>query len=102
MSVGDREFKDDRRNGELRTMPGVKNLIRYQQSIAADSRIAFWNMYEAMGGEGSILDMIDRKMANLDYTHIKFKGGKHLSGILFETLMYGKEQYEKRKVYEAE
>lgn len=41
VSVGDREFKDDRRNGELRTMPGVKNLIRYQQSIAADSRIAF-------------------------------------------------------------
>ena len=102
VSVGDREFKDDRRNGELRTMPGVKNLIRYQQSIAADSRIAFWNMYEAMGGEGSILDMIDRKMANLDYTHINFKGGKHLSGILFETLMYGKEQYEKRKAYEAE
>lgn len=83
-------------------MPGVKNLIRYQQSIAADSRIAFWNMYEAMGGEGSILDMIDRKMANLDYTHINFKGGKHLSGILFEMLMYGKEQYEKRKAYEAE
>ena len=102
VSVGDREFKDDRRNGELRTMPGVKNLIRYQQSVAADSRIAFWNMYEAMGGEGSILDMIDRKMANLDYTHINFKGGKHLSGILFETLMYGKEQYEKRKAYEAE
>ena len=100
--VGDRAFKDDRRNGELRTMPGVKNLIRYQQSIAADSRLAFWNMYEAMGGEGSILDMIDRKMANLDYTHINFKGGKHLSGILFETLMYGKEQYEKRKAYEAE
>ena len=25
VSVGDREFKDDRRNGELRTMPGVKN-----------------------------------------------------------------------------
>ena len=55
-----------------------------------------------MGGEGIILDMIDRKMANLDYTHINFKGGKHLSGILFETLMYGKEQYEKRKAYEAE
>ena len=33
---------------------------------------------------------------------INFKGGKHLSGILFETLMYGKEQYEKRKAYEAE
>ena len=82
VSVGDREYKNE--NGELRTMPGVRNLIRYQQSIAADSHIAFWNM------------------ANLDYTHINFKGGKHLAGILFETLMYGKEQYEKRKAYEEE
>lgn len=100
VSVGDREYKND--NGDLRTMPGVKNLIRYQQSIAADSHIAFWNMYDAMGGQGSIVEMIDRKMANLDYTHINFKGGKHLAGILFETLMYGKEQYEKRKAYEEE
>lgn len=100
VSVGDREYKNE--NGDLRTMPGVKNLIRYQQSIAADSHIAFWNLYDAMGGQGSIVDMIDRKMANLDYTHINFKGGKHLAGILFETLLYGKEQYEKRKEYEEE
>ena len=59
-------------------------------------------MYEAMGGQGSIVDMIGQKMENLDYTHINFKGGRHLAGILFETLMYGKEQYEKRKAYEEE
>lgn len=100
VGIGDREYKNEQ--GELRTMPGVKNLIRYQQAIAAESHVAFWNMYEAMGGQGSIVDMIDQKMANLDYTHINFKGGKHLAGILFETLMYGKEQYEKRKAYEAE
>ena len=83
-------------------MPGVKNLIRYQKSIAADSHIVLWKMYEALGGLGSIVDMIGQKMANLDYTHINFKGGKHLAGILFETLMYGKEQYERRKAYEEE
>ena len=46
-------------------------------------------MYEAMGGEGSIVDMVNSKpsMANYDYTHINFRGGKHLAGILFETLM---------------
>lgn len=61
-------------------------------------------MYEAMGGEGSIVDMVNSKpsMANYDYTHINFRGGKHLAGILFETLMYGMEQYEKRKAYETE
>ena len=102
VGVGDREYKTE--NGDLRTMPGVKNLIRYQQALAAESRVAFWNLFEAMGGEGSIVQMVESKpsMANYDYTHINFRGGKHLAGILFEALMYGKEQYEKRKAYEAE
>lgn len=102
LSVGDRDYKTD--TGELRTMPGVKNLIRYQQNIAAESGIAFWNMFEAMGGEGSMAKLVHAKpsLANYDYTHINFRGGQHLAGLLYETLIYGKEQYERRKVYETE
>ena len=101
VSVGDREYKDE--NGQLRTMPGVKNLIRYQQALAADTHIAFWNMFEAMGGEGSIVEMVNAhpQMANYDYTHINFKGGKHIAELLYNALIYGKEQYEKRKAYEG-
>ena len=102
VSVGGREYTDE--NGELCTMPGVKRLIRYQQALAAETHVAFWNMFEAMGGEGSMVKMVESKpqMANYDYTHINFRGGKHIAGLLFETLMYGKEQYEKRKAYEME
>lgn len=102
LSVGDRDYKTE--NGDLRTMPGVKNLIRYQQNIAAESSIAFWNMFEAMGGEGSMAKLVHAKpsMANYDYTHINFRGGKHLAGLLYETLIYGKEQYDRRRIYEKE
>ncbi len=102
VGVGDREQRSE--TGELQTMPGVKNLIRYQQALAADSRVAFWNMFQAMGGEGSMLQMAQSKpaQANLDYTHINFRGGKRIANLLFESLMYGLEQYEKRKAYEAE
>lgn len=102
ISVGDRAYKTE--DGEMRTMPGIKNLIRYQQYTAAKAGIAFWNLYEAMGGEGSIEKMVHATppQANLDYTHINFKGGKHLAGILYETLLYGKEQYDKRRAYEQE
>ena len=102
LSVGDRDYKTE--DGELRTMPGVKNLIRYQQNIAAESGIAFWNMFEAMGGEGSMANLVHAKpsMANYDYTHINFRGGKHLAGLLYETLIYGKEQYDRRRAYEQE
>lgn len=102
LSVGDRDYKDD--EGELRTMPGVKNLVRYQQHTAALSGIAFWSMFEAMGGEESMATLVHAKpaMANLDYTHINFRGGRFLAGLLYETLIYGKEQYDKRKAYEEE
>lgn len=102
LSVGDRDYKTD--TGELRTMLGVKNLIRYQQNIAAESGIAFWNMFEAMGGDGSMAKLVHAKpsMANYDYTHINFRGGKYLAGLLYETLIYGKEQYDRRHAYETE
>lgn len=102
VSVGDREYKTE--EGDLRTMPGIKNLVRYQQNLAADSGVAFWNMFEAMGGEGSMADMVHAKpsLANYDYTHINFRGGRHLAGLLYEALIYGKEQYDRRRAYEAE
>lgn len=102
VSVGDRETKNE--VGELRTMSGVKSLVRYQQALAAETHIAFWNLYEAMGGEGSIVRMVESKpqQANYDYTHINFRGGKHLAKLLYDTLMYGEEQYGKRKAYEKD
>ena len=66
VSIGDRESKDEA--GNLRTMPGVKNLVRYQQALAAETHIAFWNLYHAMGGEGSMVKLVESKpqMANYE------------------------------------
>jgi hypothetical protein len=102
VSVGDRDYKTA--EGDLRTMPGIKNLVRYQQNLAADEAVAFWNLFEAMGGEGSMAKLVHAKpsMANYDYTHINFRGGKHLAGLLYEALIYGKENYDRRRAYETE
>ncbi|ADV43110.1 SGNH/GDSL hydrolase family protein [Bacteroides helcogenes] len=100
VSVGDRDYKTE--DGDLRTMPGIKNLVRYQQNLAADEAVAFWNMFEAMGGDGSMAGMVHAKpsLANYDYTHINFRGGKYLAELLYKALIYGKEQYDKRRAYE--
>ena len=102
VSVGDRDYKTE--EGNLRTMPGIKNLVRYQQRLAADNGVAFWNLFEAMGGDGSMVKLVEAKpsQANLDYTHINFRGGKRLAGLLYEALIYGKEQYDRRRAYESE
>ena len=90
VSVGDREEK---RGGTFRTMRGVISLVNAQQRIAYDSRVAFWNLYTAMGGEGSIVRMVDQHQANLDYTHINFGGGARLAQLLFDAITWGHEQY---------
>lgn len=97
IGVGDRAYKTD--NGEYRTMPGVRNLIKYQQRLAVESGVAFWNLYMAMGGEGSIQQLAEKGLANLDYTHINFKGGAHIAQLLYESIIYGYEQYLNRKTY---
>lgn len=101
-SISDRSFKTS--TGEMKTTAGVKNLVRYQQNIAIENGIAYWNLFEAMGGENSMPKLVKKKpsLANLDYVHINFRGGKHLAGLLFDALMYGKEQYDKRIAYENE
>lgn len=102
VSIGDREVKDG--NGNMKTMPAVKGLIKSQQMLAAETGVAFWNLFNAMGGEGSMSEMVNSKpsLANYDYTHINFRGGKYIAGLLFDAIMYGKEQYEKRKAYDME
>lgn len=95
VSIGDRE---DRTDGRLCTMPGVKALVDYQQLMAAGQGVAFWNLYEAMGGEGAIRRMAEAKPAEAgrDYTHINRRGGRRLAGILFKTLVHGYSQHQRR------
>lgn len=80
---GDRDIKT---GDGLVTMPGVKELIAAQRQMAADEGVAFWNMFAAMGGEGGIGRMQQKKQANLDYTHINTAGGKVIAKSLFDAL----------------
>ena len=95
VGVSDREDKID---GELHTMPGVKALMKYQQQAAAQNHIAFWNLYEAMGGEGSIVKMADSEPrgARKDYTHITRHGGQVIAEKFYKSLMYDYEKFIKK------
>lgn len=94
VSMGDRDKRGS--DGQLHTMGGVKEMVSYERKMASDHHVAFWNLYEAMGGDGSLARMTEKKQANLDYTHINFAGGRHLAELLFNVLMNGKENYDKR------
>jgi len=95
VSMGDRGKRGS--DGQIHTMPGVQELVSYERKMASDHRVAFWNLYEAMGGDGSIARMKEKKQANLDYTHINFEGGKYVAKLLFDVLVNGRDNYKKRE-----
>ena len=92
VGVGDRGSRNE--NGEITTMPGIVALSHYQQNLAAETHVAFWNLYEAMGGEGAMGRMAEAYPveAAKDYTHITHKGGKRVSTLLYKSMIYGYEQ----------
>ena len=102
VGVADRDYVND--EGEILTMPGIRNLVRFQQQLAIDEGVAFWNMFEAMGGNESMKALVERRpsLAALDYTHLNFRGGQYLASLLFDAIQYGKERYDRRRAYEEE
>nr|MBP7472246.1 hypothetical protein [Prevotella sp.] len=98
VSVSDR---DDNDNGSMSTIKGVKELVAYQQIMASDTKSGYWNLFNAMGGEGSMRKLVEAKpaLANKDYTHINFMGGRKLAHKLFDAINNGVNNNKKRKEY---
>jgi hypothetical protein len=94
LSVGDRSMNKD---GKYVTMPGVSAMVSCQQAVCVETGIVFWNLFEAMGGSGSMVEMVKTTppRANKDYTHLNFEGGKYLGEILFKSIVFEKKRYDK-------
>ena len=81
--------KSSRIDGEFVTDPSVPRLLAAQRSLAERNHAAFWNLYEAMGGENSMVSWVEESpaLANKDYTHVNSRGAHKIAGLLFDYLM---------------
>jgi hypothetical protein len=95
LSVSDRSTNNNGNYKTARSIPALRNTQRY---IAQQTGIVFWDLYEAMGGEDSMVKYVSSKpaLAAKDYTHLTFKGGRKLAGALVNSLLFELEQYEKK------
>ena len=80
---------------ELRTMPVIKKLVDAQKKVAAEAGVAFWNTYEAMGGEGSMALWVKKGLAGNDLTHPSPKGGEVLGDLLYTAVLSGFDTWSK-------
>ena len=71
------------------TDPLIIKLVQTQKRIAEKTNIAFWNLFEAMGGENSMADWVNANppLAYTDYIHFNSFGTKEEAEMLFKTIM---------------
>ncbi len=92
MSVSDRSTRID---GQYRTMESVPLMVEAQREIARKTQIAFYNLFEAMGGENSMVSFVesDPPLANKDYTHLNYLGGRRVAGVFLKSLIHEFQKY---------
>ena len=80
-------------DGELKTMGVIKKLVDAQRKVAGEAGVAFWNTFEAMGGEGSMATWVKKGLAGSDLTHPSPQGGEVLGDLLYKALTSGFEAW---------
>ncbi|MFY8021912.1 MAG: hypothetical protein ACOVP1_11970 [Bacteroidia bacterium] len=78
-----------RKNGKYITAPGVAALIKVQKELAFANDCAFLNLYETMGGEGTIARWAEKKpiLAYKDYTHFNNSGAAKVGRLIHQSIM---------------
>jgi lysophospholipase L1-like esterase len=81
--------------GEIDTIPSMPRLVHTESGIAADTRVAFFNTFEAMGGAGTMgrWYISEPRLVGSDYIHPMPAGAKIVGELLFSALRQGFNQY---------
>ena len=82
-------------SGKMQTYKHLPAMVDSLRVTALRSGAAFWDMYSAMGGQGSMALWVRENppLAGPDYIHFTPKGAEKMGGMLYETLMLYYEYY---------
>ena len=75
--------------GRLKTYPHLEPLVEGLKKAALQNGAAFWNMYEVMGGQNSMIEWVKHTpaLAAPDHIHFTTKGTDRIAALFCETLM---------------
>jgi len=85
-----------RKNGDnYETNPNIEKIRRAQKNAAFKAGCAYWDLFEAMGGENSMPSWVFAKpaLANKDFTHFNEKGARMVAEMFYNALIYDYLQY---------
>lgn len=83
----------ERRRGKIRSSKRLLKMVPMQKAIAKDVGCAFFNTFEAMGGEGSSGRWYKSGLMSGDFAHLTKKGDKVMGAMFYKALMKGFAQW---------
>ncbi len=98
MSPMDRGEKNDQ--GEIATIAALPRLVNVERKVASETGVAFFNTFEAMGGEGTMARWYtsEPRLVGTDYIHPMPAGAKIVGGLLYDALRDGFNDYKLRQL----
>jgi len=86
ITVGDKAIK---KGTKFVTDPDIPLLIKVQQGIAARTGIAYWNLFEAVGGTNAMEAWVKANppLALMDYTHPTWQGAARIGQMIAKAIL---------------
>jgi lysophospholipase L1-like esterase len=77
--------------------PNIEKIRKAQKNAAFRAGCAYWDLFEAMGGENSMPSWVFAKpaLANKDFTHFNEKGARMVAEMFYNALIYDYLQFVK-------
>lgn len=81
--------KSVRKGGKYMSDPMIFKLLKAQLEIVKQADIAYWNLFEAMGGKDSMHKWVTNNppLASHDHLHFNLQGAKIVSKMLMDALL---------------
>lgn len=79
------------------TNPNIEKIRKAQKNAAFRAGCAYWDLFNAMGGDNSMPSWVFAKpaLANKDFTHFNEKGARMVAEMFYNALIYDFYQYQK-------
>jgi len=102
MSPMDRGERNDR--GEIETIAAMPRLVKIEAKVAEETGVAFFNTFQAMGGEGTMARWYaaEPRLVGADYIHPMPAGAKIVGELLYGSLRDGYNEYKLRQLESRE
>lgn len=71
-------------DGQMTTYPLVPYMDKLLKKMAAEEQIAYWSMYDAMGGKDSMVRWVENGLAGSDYVHFTRAGANNIGKKLYQ------------------